>query len=470
MQTRSTVEPSPPDEVQLTARDDERYIDHGDYVIAKNRKDQNTLIFKDRRYYLSYSRSDGSAVWRCAHRKRYKCYAYVRLRPDGRLLSTGEQEHSHSLNTEENPPPSGAKETRNYKVVKNRVGNDILIHDSHRFRLNYQRNDGTTHWRCIWARSNHCSAGVYLFVNGVLKNAANEAAITHNHPPPSQMKKAVVKSEPQSAQQDQPQSKDETDKQNRTLIEDEGTTDFRFVEEGKSKTLICRGYRYWYTWVRKDGSIYYRCVENKKLQCPSGVVLMSNGKLAQASKDCHNHDPSRDEAEEEFLGFPAELQLADASQQEETLEQYPPLEVAQGGDTDFKIVKTSRGESLIYKGYRYWAKNRLANGIVSLCCTRKKMKKCPAMLRLLTNGRIMDPVGVGHTHPPNTEGGNPTDSAVQPMSAVPTLPKPAVKEPVKINVIPQTAKLPALSFNEESDDDAEQGDESLIGSRRCVFE
>ncbi|XP_055616271.1 uncharacterized protein LOC129762227 [Toxorhynchites rutilus septentrionalis] len=472
LQGRSSAQPSPPDEVQLTSRDDERYIDHGDYVIAKNRKDQNTLIFKDRRYYLSYSRSDGSAVWRCAHRKRYKCYAYVRLRPDGRLLSTGEQEHSHSLNTEENPPPSGAKETRNYKIVKNRVGNDILIHDSHRFRLNYQRNDGTTHWRCIWARSNHCSAGVYLFVNGVLKNAANESAITHNHPPPSQMRKVVVKPPAAQLLQDQSETQDGTDKpQNRTNIEDDGTTDFKFVEDGNSKTLICRGYRYWYAWVRKNGSIYYRCVENKKLQCPSGVVLLSNGKLAQASPDCHNHDPSRDEAEEEFLGFPAELQLADASQQEETLEQFPPLDVAPGGDTDFKIVKTSRGESLIYKGYRYWAKNRLANGIVSLCCTRKKMKKCPAMLRLLTNGRIMDPVGAGHTHPPNIEGGgNPADSRVQPVAAKPTPQKPVLAdEPVKIKVAPQTAKLPALSFNEESDDDAEQGDESLIGSRRYAF-
>ncbi|XP_058467726.1 uncharacterized protein LOC131440455 [Malaya genurostris] len=474
---RSQAQPSPPEEVSLARGDEERYIDHGDYVIAKNRKDQNTLIFKDRRYYLSYNRSDGSAVWRCAHRKRYKCYAYVRLRPDGRLLSTGEHEHSHSLNNSEQTSTPEAKETKNYKIVKNRVGNDILIHDSHRFRLNYQRNDGTTHWRCVWARSNHCSAGVYLMNNGVLKNAANEAQIIHNHPPPGQVKKAVagkVDSQLNEGQQTSSQSKSETDEQSRTIPEAEGITDYKFIEEGSNKILVCRGYRYWYTWIRKDGSIYYRCAEVKRLQCPMGTLLLSNGKLIRANEHPHNHNPTQLEPEEDFLGFPTEAKAVDVPQQEEKVVYYPPLPIPPDGDADYKIVKTSRGESLIYKGYRYWAKNRLANGIVSLCCTRKKMKKCPAMLRLLTNGRIIDPIGAGHTHPPNIEGGSATDTSMQltPLSIAPVLPKPTVvKEPAKPKESQQSVapKLPPLSFNEESEDDAEQGDESLIGSRRYVF-
>ncbi|EDS40803.1 conserved hypothetical protein [Culex quinquefasciatus] len=274
IQPRVVVQPSPPDEVQLIEADEERYIDHGEYVIAKNRKDQNTLIFKDRRYYLSYNRSDGSAVWRCAHRKRYKCYAYVRLRPDGRLLSTGEQDHSHSSTKEEPMAVGGSSqqprqlptqqeplETRNYRIVKNRVGNDILIHDSHRFRLNYQRNDGTTHWRCIWARSNHCSAGVYLFPHGLLKNAANEATIIHNHPPPSAVKKAAAAAAAKvsnAAPVPQPEPKDDVvvvvtssdttpvnHPAHRTIPETDGITDYRFVEEGNNKILVCRGYRYW---------------------------------------------------------------------------------------------------------------------------------------------------------------------------------------------------------------------------------
>nr|XP_029712901.1 uncharacterized protein LOC109429833 isoform X2 [Aedes albopictus] len=480
--TRSTIQPSPLEEVQLTEGDEERYIDHGEYVIAKNRKDQNTLIYKDRRYYLSYNRSDGSAVWRCAHRKRYKCYAYVRLRPDGRLLSTGEQDHSHSMKTEFNPPTAETKPVKNYKIVKNRVGNDILIHENHRFRLNYQRNDGTTHWRCVWARSNHCSAGVYLFANGVLKNAANESAIVHNHPPPSQVRKATnvnAALEPTPGPSTVQPSFNATDK--RTIPEDEGITDFKFIQEGSNKVLVCRGYRYFYTWVRKDGSIYYRCAEVKNLQCTMGILLLTNGKLVRAGDQCHNHDPSQIEEEEDndviAISTPAEvIQVPDEPQmEEEVIEQYAPLVIPQGGDSDFKIAKTSRGESLIYQGYRYWAKNRLANGIVSLCCTRKKMKKCPAMLRLLTNGRIMDPVGFGHTHPPNMDGGGDI-SMLQPVSVsvVPKqmIPKPAIipKEPTFVvkTVVP-ASQLPALTFNEESEDDTEEGEEAILGSKRYTF-
>ncbi|XP_053685430.1 uncharacterized protein LOC128734997 isoform X2 [Sabethes cyaneus] len=484
LQGRTAAQPSPPQEVSLVRGDEERYIDHGDYVIAKNRKDQNTLIFKDRRYYLSYNRSDGSAVWRCAHRKRYKCYAYVRLRPDGRLLSTGEHEHSHAINnsgqaTVTTSVVPEAKETRNYKIVKNRVGNDILIHDNHRFRLNYQRNDGTTHWRCIWARSNHCSAGVYLLINGVLKNAANEAQIIHNHPPPSQVKRTTVtKDDTQTNSEDQNHSQSHSTNsngdQNRTIPETDGITDYKFIEEGSNKILICRGYRYWYTWIRKDGSIYYRCAEVKRLQCPMGTLLLSNGKLVRANDHCHNHAPSQDEAEEEFLGFPVDTQSSVVVQEDDPLEQHPPLPIPSDGDDDYKIVKTSRGESLIYRGYRYWAKNRLANGIISLCCTRKKMKKCPAMLRLLTNGRIIDPVGVGHTHSPNCDG-----SGMPELSVSSTLVQASPMQPIKLSTPKEqvkskmssqvTPKLPALSFNEESEDEAEQGDESLIGSRRYIF-
>lgn len=468
-QARSAALPSPPEEVQLGDGDDERYIDHGDYVIAKNRKDQNTLIFKDRRYYLAYNRSDGSAVWRCAHRKRYKCYAYVRLRPDGRLMSTGDQEHSHSLKSEEHPPTSEEAVIGNYKIVKNRVGNDILIHDNHRFRLNYQRNDGTTHWRCVWARSNHCSAGIYLFANGALKNAANEAQITHNHPPPGQVKRSAANKD--SALLEEVHDRADTGynnrNQSRTIPEVEGITDYKIVE-GPTKTIVCRGYRYWFTWVRKDGSIYYRCTELKKHQCPMGILLLSNGRLVGADGQSHNHDPSQEEGEEEFHGFPTEKQSLTLLQSEEELEHYPPLVVPSGGDADFKIVKTSRGESLIYKGYRYWAKNRLANGIVSLCCTRKKLKRCPAVLRLMTNGRVVDPLGVGHTHPPNIEGGLGSE-VVMPVKSVPALtPKPSVFEHEEAPKA-KASKLTALSFNEESDDETEDGDESIIGSRRYVF-
>lgn len=494
VQPRIEVQPSPPDEVQLTDADEERYIDHGEYVIAKNRKDQNTLIFKDRRYYLSYNRSDGSAVWRCAHRKRFKCYAYVRLRPDGRLLSTGDHEHSHSSATEEPAAPEPQQqqpaETRNYRIVKNRVGNDILIHDSHRFRLNYQRNDGTTHWRCIWARSNHCSAGVYLFPNGMLQNAANEAAIIHNHPPPSQVKKAAAAASAAKVNPPQPkeESKDDVvvvvsstdEKANlvmdpaRTISETEGITDYRFVEEGANKILVCRGYRYWYTWIRKDGSIYYRCTEVKKRACPFGILLLPNGRLIRSSDTCHNHDAtSQEEVEEEFLGFPPEpVQPAVPKPvEEEPLMQYPPLVIPEGGDADFKVVKTSRGESLIYKGYRYWAKNRLTNGTVSLCCTRKKMKKCPAMLRLLIDGKVMDPVGMGHTHGPSVEGVvggaiTPALPELPPAITVTPIPRP-VAVPVAPAPVPQ--QLPPLSFNEESDDDCEEGDELINGSKRYSF-
>lgn len=479
---RSAAQPSPLEEVQLTDVDEERYIDHGEYVIAKNRKDQNTLIYKDRRYYLSYNRSDGSAVWRCAHRKRYKCYAYVRLRPDGRLLSTGEQDHSHSMKTEFNPPAAEAKPVKNYKIVKNRVGNDILIHENHRFRLNYQRNDGTTHWRCVWARSNHCSAGVYLFANGVLKNAANESAIVHNHPPPSQVRKAVnvnATMEPMPGPSSVQPSSNANNK--RTIPEDEGITEFKFIKEGTNKVLVCRGYRYLYTWVRKDGSIYYRCTQVKNLQCTMGILLLTNGRLVRAGDQCHNHDPSQEEEEEDedndVIAITEEVNQAPEEQpmEDEILEQYAPLVIPQGGDSDFKIAKTSRGESLIYQGYRYWAKNRLANGIVSLCCTRKKMKKCPAMLRLHTNGRVVDPIGLGHTHPPNIEGGGDI-SMLQPVS-VTVAPKQAAPKPVLIprehafvekRVVPPS-QLPALSFNEESDDETDANDELINGSKRYTF-
>uniref|UniRef100_A0A1Q3FW80 ZAD domain-containing protein n=1 Tax=Culex tarsalis TaxID=7177 RepID=A0A1Q3FW80_CULTA len=503
VQPRIVAQPSPPDEVQLTEADEERYIDHGEYVIAKNRKDQNTLIFKDRRYYLSYNRSDGSAVWRCAHRKRYKCYAYVRLRPDGRLLSTGEQEHSHASTAEEPTAVEGQQqqpqqeplETRNYRIVKNRVGNDILIHDSHRFRLNYQRNDGTTHWRCIWARSNHCSAGVYRFPNGLLKNAANEAAIIHNHPPPSAVKKAAAAAAAAAkVSNPAPQSEAKDDvvvvvtsadgapppvhPAHRTIPEPDGITDYRFVEEGNNKILVCRGYRYWYTWIRKDGSIYYRCAEVKKRQCPFGVLLLASGRVIRSNDTCHNHDGAEVEVEEEFLGFPAETPQAEVAQpkaeEEEAFVQYPPLVIPEGGDADFKVIKTSRGESLIYKGYRYWAKNRLTNGTVSLCCTRKKVKKCPAMLRLLTDGRVMDPVGMGHTHAPSVEGGGmvvPILPELPPAITVTPIPRPPSVAPIRVKVPAPTpvAQLPALSFNEESDDECDEGDEAINGSKRYLF-
>ncbi|XP_055587307.1 uncharacterized protein LOC129739810 [Uranotaenia lowii] len=485
---RTEVQPSPPDEVQLTAVDEERYIDHGDYVIAKNRKDQNTLIYKDRRYYLTYNRSDGSAVWRCAHRKRYKCYAYVRLRPDGRLLSTGDHEHSHSLTGEQTNSASiqkqPTKETLNYRIVKNRMGNDILLHDSHRFRLNYQRNDGTSHWRCIWARSNHCSAGVYVLANGSLKNAANEAQIIHNHPPPSVVKKAAAEAKALEQVVAQIPIKLEPQAENtdsiRTIPENEGITDYKFIEEGTNKILVCRGYRYWYTWIRKDGSIYYRCSEVKTQQCPMGILLLSNGNLIRANESCHNHDPTFNEhLEEEFLGFPSETQsqsqLVNAEEQQQLFEN-PPLNVPEDGDTDYKIVKTTRGETLLYKGYRYWAKNRLANGIVSLCCTRKKLKQCPAVLRLLPNSRIVDPIGAGHTHPPNNESALGPEWQVVGFSA-PTIAKTSTSsstvDTTSLTVVakakPSEPKLPPLSFNEDSDDDAESGDESIIGSRRYIF-
>lgn len=511
VQPRVVVQPSPSNEMQVTEADEERYIDHGEYVIAKNRKDQNTLIFKDRRYYLSYNRSDGSAVWRCAHRKRYKCYAYVRLRPDGRLLSTGDQDHSHSSATEEpglamegsqqqqqQQPQQEPLETRNYRIVKNRVGNDILIHDSHRFRLNYQRNDGTTHWRCIWARSNHCSAGVYLFPNGLLKNAANEATIIHNHPPPSAVKKAAAAAAAKVNTALKPEPKDDvvvvvtssssevapaTHPANRTIPEKDGITDYRFIEEGNTKILVCRGYRYWYTWIRKDGSIYYRCTEVKKRQCPFGILLLANGRVIRSNDTCHNHDAAPEiEVEEEFLGFPAETpqvsEVPNSKPEEEPLVQYPPLVIPEGGDADFKVVKTSRGESLIYKGYRYWAKNRLTNGTVSLCCTRKKMKKCPAMLRLLTDGRVMDPVGMGHTHAPNIEGGGggvvtPILPELPSAITVTPIPRPPSTAPVRVKVPQPTpvsqTQLPPLSFNEESDDECDEGDEAINGSKRYSF-
>lgn len=476
--SRSSAQASPMEEVQLADNDEERYIDHGEYVIAKNRKDQNTLIYKDRRYYLSYNRSDGSAVWRCAHRKRYKCYAYVRLRPDGRLLSTGEQDHSHSMKTEFNQPAVEVKPVKNYKIVKNRVGNDILIHENHRFRLNYQRNDGTTHWRCVWARSNHCSAGVYLFANGMLKNAANESAIVHNHPPPSQVRKAAnmgSAAEPNAGPSSSSQAAFKANDK-RTIPEDEGITDFKLMEEGSNKVLVCRGYRYWYTWVRKDGSIYYRCAEVKKLQCTMGILLLTNGKLVRAGDQCHNHDPINKEEEKGQIEISAEVKQDSEKPQmeDEVIEQYAPLVIPQGGDNDFKIAKTSRGESLIYQGYRYWAKNRLANGIVSLVCTRKKMKKCTAMLRLHTNGRVTDPMGVGHTHPPNLEGGGDM-SMMQPVSVTVTqkqvVPKPAVSREMPYVIKPNVpaSQLPALTFNEESEDDTEEGEEAILGSKRYTF-
>ncbi|XP_053674048.1 uncharacterized protein LOC128724343 [Anopheles nili] len=295
---------------------------------------------------------------------------YFRFYPPGREINrkgprpwAEEFQQNHKLDTDPTAASSSAKfidkeqdanaemtEDSFQIVAKN--GTDILHYQRHRY---VPMSEDSMQWRCsLWDSRHQCPAQVILPVSG---EPISEPNPPHNHRPPPPETLEVER----ASQQITP-----------TPCSAEGTRNY--VLMGRSdKTVYYNGHKYTWTWERRDGWTFYRCIRYHSHLCMVIIKINSKGLLSFHSRTKHSHEPCESPTLQ-----PKQQRIPQVKNDMcslSKLQSYLAL-CTKRGYNDYKIQRSVRGYSLQHQGHVYWLHTKLACGLRVYRCRYLKPKGC----------------------------------------------------------------------------------------------
>ena len=282
-----------------------------DFILTKNSKGRDLVLYRSGRFYLDYSRKDGRIVFRCSAVS--GCRATVLLLPNKTLQVPEDFSHNHptadgweageapSLDAksvgqlmtepielksddeeEEGATPTDLIADRGARVSGGTGPESmlpkIILYDGFQFRfISRHPTEQSAFFRCFNfdAKKNQCHASLYTDLNGVVIQSNQQP---HNHDQ-SDYLMGPDKYHPRSLQHRPDQSA--------LLItapptgdELRGTRDYKIVKNWKNRdVLVFQNCRYFLHYVRKDGRKVWRCSAIRS--CHAAVYLNADGTVDQ---------------------------------------------------------------------------------------------------------------------------------------------------------------------------------------------
>uniref|UniRef100_A0A182NA96 FLYWCH-type domain-containing protein n=1 Tax=Anopheles dirus TaxID=7168 RepID=A0A182NA96_9DIPT len=274
-----------------------------DFILTKNSKGRDLVLYRNGRFYLDYSRKDGKIVFRCSAVS--GCRATVLLLPNKTLQVAEDFSHNHptadsweagevtapdvklssrqpvmiesielkSDDDDDNgqgdgPSVSGGRQARTSGEC---ILPKIILYDGFQFRfISRHPTEQSAFFRCFNfdAKKNQCHASLYTDLNGVVIQTNQQP---HNHEQGDYLLGPDKYHHSQQQQQQHLQaSADE-------LI---GTRDYKIVKNWKNRdVLVFQNCRYFLHYVRKDGRKVWRCSAIRS--CHAAVYLNADGTVDQ---------------------------------------------------------------------------------------------------------------------------------------------------------------------------------------------
>uniref|UniRef100_A0A182K7D5 FLYWCH-type domain-containing protein n=1 Tax=Anopheles christyi TaxID=43041 RepID=A0A182K7D5_9DIPT len=272
-----------------------------DFILTKNSKGRDLVLYRNGRFYLDYSRKDGKIVFRCSAVS--GCRATVLLLPNKTLQVPEDFSHNHPTAdgwdageaTSFDGKSIGQQMTEPIELksddededgeLTNRIGErprmgaqesmlpKIILYDGFQFRfISRHPTEQSAFFRCFNfdAKKHQCHASLYTDLNGVVIQTNRQP---HNHEQGDYLN-GPDKYLQRSHQQDQsmPLQLNGADLR--------GTRDYKIVKNWKNRdVLVFQNCRYFLHYVRKDGRKVWRCSAIRS--CHAAVYLNADGTVDQ---------------------------------------------------------------------------------------------------------------------------------------------------------------------------------------------
>ncbi|ETN61496.1 hypothetical protein AND_006836 [Anopheles darlingi] len=280
-----------------------------------------------------------------------------------------------------------------YRLIKNKKGNEGLVHRGYRYCKRLVRPDGTIKWYCRM-NSKTCNARLTMAPNGSL---VFDGTIHHNHSPTEEISKDPTAKVVKNGQRRRVYTLDE-----KTFTESE----WYFVKNTKNgESLVHAGYRYTRKGDRVDKSSFWRCSQRTQ-GCWAGIILFPDETIAKASGHEHCHPPTEqnpqhsgaaatspwttnDDAGSDLSDQDDKPKLSDATEHRTII---PKAEAA------YRVVKNRLNtNSILFRGGRFVHRGQRSDGSVAWICNMNKTQ-CRAAFKIHTNGGL-EIVNEHHNHP-----------------------------------------------------------------------
>uniref|UniRef100_A0A182W3J8 ZAD domain-containing protein n=1 Tax=Anopheles minimus TaxID=112268 RepID=A0A182W3J8_9DIPT len=240
-----------------------------------------------------------------------------------------------------------------YQIVE-KDGDDILHYEKHRYVVIFAKRESNTdapkRWRCcLWNSRHQCPVELTILDTGEIHF---ETDPTHNHrPPPPELQ----------------------DAERVPALNMKGTKKYELLGRNL-KTVFYKGYKFYWKELRNNWT-YYTCVCSLSHECNVSVKVDSDGLLYECSNETHNHSPTHANVQSDdstTLQQPKSLSVRALASKQARL-----ANCSQPGSDDYRFVRSSVGNSMIFEGYRYWFHNKLTCGFHVYRCRYQKIKSCP---------------------------------------------------------------------------------------------
>uniref|UniRef100_A0A182VY46 FLYWCH-type domain-containing protein n=1 Tax=Anopheles minimus TaxID=112268 RepID=A0A182VY46_9DIPT len=270
-----------------------------DFILTKNSKGRDLVLYRNGRFYLDYSRKDGKIVFRCSAVS--GCRATVLLLPNKTLQVADDFSHNHptldgwdagettaldgkpaprmeepiELKSDEEdddvePRGSGAHPRASSETMLPK----IILYDGFQYRfISRHPTEQSAFFRCFNfdAKKNQCHASLYTDLNGVVIQTNQQR---HNH------EQGDYLMGPDKYHQREQQSSATSASQQTSANELIGTHDYKIVKNWKNRdVLVFQNCRYFLHYVRKDGRKVWRCSAIRS--CHAAVYLNADGTVDQ---------------------------------------------------------------------------------------------------------------------------------------------------------------------------------------------
>uniref|UniRef100_A0A182PAI4 FLYWCH-type domain-containing protein n=1 Tax=Anopheles epiroticus TaxID=199890 RepID=A0A182PAI4_9DIPT len=282
-----------------------------DFILTKNSKGRDLVLYRNGRFYLDYSRKDGKIVFRCSAVS--GCRATVLLLPNKTLQVPEDFSHNHPTadgweageatispdgkpiaglqltepielkSDEEEDEEEKSNESMEERARSGVCGDGggqesilpkIILYDGFQFRfISRHPTEQSAFFRCFNfdAKKNQCHASLYTDLNGVVIQTNQQP---HNH---EQGDYLMGPDKYRSHQQDQPTQPLQLNGNGTDLS---GTRDYKIVKNWKNRdVLVFQNCRYFLHYVRKDGRKVWRCSAIRS--CHAAVYLNADGTVDQ---------------------------------------------------------------------------------------------------------------------------------------------------------------------------------------------
>uniref|UniRef100_A0A182R5M9 Zf-AD domain-containing protein n=1 Tax=Anopheles funestus TaxID=62324 RepID=A0A182R5M9_ANOFN len=274
-------------------------IGTSDFILTKNSKGRDLVLYRNGRFYLDYSRKDGKIVFRCSAVS--GCRATVLLLPNKTLQVADDFSHNHPtldgwdggettvLDCKPAPPVGEPIELKSDEEEDDEPASvsgthprasgetmlpKIILYDGFQFRfISRHPTERSAFFRCFNfdAKKNQCHASLYTDLNGVVIQTNQQR---HNH------EQGDYLMGPDKYHQRQHQQSAPSTGQQMNSNELIGTHDYKIVKNWKNRdVLVFQNCRYFLHYVRKDGRKVWRCSAIRS--CHAAVYLNADGTVDQ---------------------------------------------------------------------------------------------------------------------------------------------------------------------------------------------